>query len=397
MAHVTQVVKADNFKTWRERTNEIIDLINIELNGSPSLVTTLKEAFNYLESAGVFSGCAITDNANGTIDVGVGEALIRAADAVGSPIYSATIPAATAVTLVDNDINYVYADWNSGTPVIATSTSIGSINERDKCLVAIISREGNELVILEAQEQNTDGTKRIREMLLETENFKHVLGGSVIGDAGSLKFNVTAGAFYRALRKYPHPSFDTSGADTFDAFYRDGSGGFTKVAAETSLDELYWDDDTGTLNSLNPNTYVVHWIFLKIGSNVSYIHTVYGQAEHNTVSDARTEVVPANLPSEIEGLGVLIGRVIIEQGATSFEKIETAFTESFAAGSPSDHNNLANLQGGVIGERYHLSNTEHTNVLAHLTDTGNPHSVTYTQVGADAEGSAVAMAIALGG
>jgi len=46
------------------------------------------------------------------------------------------------------------------------------------------------------------------------------------------------------------------------------------------------------------------------------------------------------------------------------------------------HNDLTGLQGGTTDEYYHLTNTELTNLNAHLIDYANPHQVTAAQVGA---------------
>lgn len=45
------------------------------------------------------------------------------------------------------------------------------------------------------------------------------------------------------------------------------------------------------------------------------------------------------------------------------------------------HNSLINMQGGATNAYYHMTSAQHSGVLAHPTDTANPHAVTKTQVG----------------
>lgn len=386
------------FLDWRTITNQVIDTLNVNLVGSPTLMQSMRDVFNYIESAGVHTGCGITDNANGTVDVAAGEALLRSSDVEGAELFSVVVPASAAVALTDNDLNYIYADYNAGTPVVSVTTNSALITGNDICLIAIISREVNSLTILEAQSEMNDQHNKLNNMLVETEGFKHVLGGTQISESGTRRLQITSGSFYRGLNKYAHNAYDTNAADTFEYYYRDGVGGWTEVSLSTAIDNTKFDDGSGTLATLTADNFVVNWLYLKVGSNKSELFSFYGQGEYTTIAEAQTESAPTGLPAQLDELGVLIGRVILEQNSTTLNITESAFGTQFKAGQSLAHNNMSGMQGGAQDEYYHLDAAEHTAHLAHVLDTtdNNPHGLTPAGIGAEVEGTSVAMALALG-
>lgn len=396
MAHLIPIVKDDTFKTWRLGHNELIELLNLTTIGNVT-VETAREMINYVESAGIFSGCDVTDAGGGNVNVAGGEAFLRVGPTVDDEIIVAEIAPLAAIVPVDNDITYIYASYNAGVPIILSSVNANDFNGYDKCLIALVSREGTNVTILEAQEKPVDNSNRINQMLIDTYGLNHVEGGSILGESGTRNVTLTAGSFYRGLKKYAHPSVDTSGADDFDYFYSDGASGFTAVLDQTQIDNVNYDDGTGVLAALTAGNYSVHWVYQKIGSNVSKLHILYGSGDHVTIADARAEQVPLAVPSILEEIGVLVGKIIILKNDNTFTSIETAFGASFIASSPSNHENLTNLLGGAVGDHYHLTGAEQVAANAHVVDvTTNPHSVTAAQVGADPEGEAIVMSIALG-
>lgn len=393
MSHVTTVASNEKFNSWRLKTNELIALINTTLVGNPTIIHTLKELLDYVSSAGVISGCSISDNLDGTVDTAAGEALLRSGTTHLYEIVSAEIPATVGVTLVDNEINYVYAEYNAGSPQVLSTTNVSIINGHDKVLIAVISREGTDLTILDSQLSSVDTATHLNDMLVETEGFKHVIGGSGLSEVGTRNFKILAGSFYRGLIKHAHPEIDTSVAGTFEYYYSNGLGGWTEVVAQTQIDNLNYDDGSGTLAALTASYYGVHWVYLKMGTNKVETYVLYGVGDYATLADAQAETQPAELPGALGDLGVLIGRIIIQQGAGVFALVETPFGGAFNAGAPGNHNSLSSLQGGSVSERYHMTATEHNNTLNHLTDTNNPHGVTAEQIGA----ADIGLIIALGG
>ena len=327
MPTIAQVLASTTFENWRLRTNEISGTINVTKVGTPTLIETADDFTNYTESAGIFSGCGITDNADGTIDVASGEAILRVSNTAGAELISAATTGDTAIALTDNDLNYIYLNYNGGTPVIGVTVTSATVNGNDICLIAIISREGNNLTILEATSEISDQYNKLHNMLVETEGFKHV-SGCALSETGTRHLSASTGAFYRGLTKYTNTAFDTSASDTFEYYYRDGGSGWTEVTAQTQINNLNYDDGDGTLGVTTAEKFVPHWVYLKAGTN-NELFVIYGQNEYDTVNAAQIEDAPTGLPAQLDELGILIGRVIIQQGATSLSLVETSFGDSF--------------------------------------------------------------------
>lgn len=391
------------FLDWRTRTNDIIDLLNISLDGSPVLIQTMREIFNYIESAGVFTGCSVTDNGNGTVDISSGEALLRIDSTEGSEIRSVSVPATANISLTNLDLTYIYANYVADLPAtVLATTTVGDINGHNKCLIAIISYDAidSSVTILEAKSEMADQHNKLSNMLIETEGFKHVLGGTTLSesDTPSLTIDISAGSFYRGLTKTSHSAYATNiaGGDTFELYYHT-SGAWTEISGQTQIDTTKYDNGTD-LTTMTVNKIGINWVYLKLGTASSELFVFVGSGQYDSVAEAQIEAPPTGLPNQLDEMGVLIGRVLFIQGDTSFSATESSFGNLYSSDTSSEHNKASGIQGGQLDQYYHLNAAEHTAHLAHVLDTtdNNPHGLTPEGIGAEPEGTSAAMALALG-
>lgn len=329
--------------------------------GNPTAIDTLDEVYNHMYSAGVTDGANLTDNGDGTIGLSSGVAFLRSSASQEAPIYSVEFAAQTPIALTDNSINYVYLDYNAGSPQFVVSTSLSAFNCMDKCIAYTIVREGTVLHYVDARGQNVDANRKHRRKILETENFKWVKGGSILSAVGTRNIAVSAGSFYYGLNKISHSAFDTSVADTFAYYYRDGLGGWTKTTGNTQINNTQYDDGTGILSTLTNNRYGVFWVYL-INNTPSSLAVQFGQGDYQKLADAQASI-PPSAPPTCEGVGVLLGRIIIQKSAAAFATLEIAFYDPFVSTAIS-HNGLVDLQGGTLNEYYHLTSAEYTMLQA---------------------------------
>lgn len=354
--------------------------VSVHTLGAPTNITTADDAFDYQWSAGVVSGCAVTDNGNGTVAVSAGEALLRLTSTPSGDLVSMVIPASPTVALTDGAVNYIYADYNAGVPTVQVATSTTAYDCLSKCIIAYVFRSGTDLTIYDQTQQNVDANRSTRRRFIDTENQTRVLGGSVIGSASALTVSVTSGAAYRGLKRYDHAAVDTSVSGSFTYWYRNGAGGWTSVVSSTSIDNLQYDNGSGTLATLANNNFGVHWAYIVTASNKSTLHIVYGQSSY-TSTTWQTSQAPTALPPHLQ-ISMLLGRYVVAKSGTTFTAIQSAFNNSFGGSSVSAHNDLSGIQGGAVNDYYHMTSAQQTSTLSHLTDTANPHSVTAAQVGA---------------
>ncbi len=330
--------------------------IPVSALGSPSVVTKIQEALNLAWSAGSISGFDLTDNGDGTVDIAAGEAMLRTSASSTAPLVSLTVGATSGLVLTDNSINYIYVDHNAGVPQVSVGTSVNDFNCLDKCILYVAVRLGTQVDYAHAGEQNVDGNRKHRRLLLERGGFEHVAGGSVVSEIGTRNLASTAGAFYYGLERIDHSAFDTSGSDVFAAYHRDGAGGWVTLADQKAVDNLNYDDGSGALAPLSDYKFGAHYVYL-INNTPSRLAVQYGQGDYTSIEEALAAGIPP-APPVIDGLGVLLAKVVIQKDGTIFASLVN-LADSTGERTATEHNGLAGLQGGTISgtasEYYHLT------------------------------------------
>lgn len=322
---------------------------------------TLSDLMNYEWSAGVVSGCDLTNNGNGTVSISSGVAVLRASTVESGTLYGVGVSAQINIALTDDSANYIYLDYNAGSPVFSVSTALTSFNCLDKCIAYVVHRHGNTLHWIDARNQNVDGNRKMRQLFLKFSRFIHASEGTALG-ANGLTLTVTAGSFYFMLEEVPHPAFDTSIAGTANAnvFTLWSLAGSTWTSTELSKvisTTLYNDTATGTI-TLGNNKYGVSWVYI-VNDSPSELHVVMGQQEYPSLAAANVATPPSSVPTLISSHGALIGYVVYEKAVTVFDNILSSFSQTFVPSAATIHNGLSNLQGGAVGEYYHLTAAEY--------------------------------------
>lgn len=326
--------------------------------GPMAHVYTLQELMNHEWSAGVVDGATITDNGNGTISLSAATAVLRATTDPHLTLYGVKTDAQLNIALTDNATNYVYIDWNAGSPTFNVSTSVTSFNCLDKCIAYVVHRSGNILHWIDAREQNVDFNRKYRQFSLKIERFRHANDGTVLGSSG-LAITLTAGTFYFMVQQIDHIAFDTTVAGTananvFTLWYRNGVGGWTETANQKTVTTTTYDGNTGTPVTLGNNKFGVTWFYV-INDSPSELHAVMGQAEYANLASAEAASPPSSTPTIVSGMGSLVGFVVYEKGNTVFDNVLSTFSQSFTASAATTHNGLAGIQGGTTNEYYHLT------------------------------------------
>ncbi len=183
----------------------------------------------------------------------------------------------------------------------------------------------------------TEISLRTHKRLVDVFGFQRYTG-MITSESGTRNVAISAGGFYYGLNSYNTPAFDSSGTDTFIYLYRDGAGGWTKVTGQTQIDNTHYDDGSGTLATLNPNRYGVHWVYMLEDSTV---YVVYGRGNY-TLAQAKAAEAPSDVPDYITEIGLLVAKIIIKKGASSFTEIITP-KEVIEFAPPTDHGDLAGL------------------------------------------------------
>ncbi len=331
---------------------DVTDATNVEAAGAAMSVDT--DAFNNnTESASIFTGGIITDSGSGQVDVSEFIGIIRTSDSATGVLVSFVKTIETNFVIPDNVISWVYVDYNAGTPILAYTTDPANINKHTQVLLGKIYRAGTRLHIQQSGMTFTDYAAKMSTRLWTLYNIQRATG-LVTGETGTRNIGVTSGIIYIAHNPTVIAAVDTSGTDDFVYWYHDGS--WQRSTAQTQIDNLQYNNYGVGLATLSNNQYGVHWVYMHDDGDM---HVVYG-VDSYSLGDAESADVPANMPEEVIGTGILIARIIVKKSATSLFEIATPWDTSLHPSAITDHNALAILQGGTADEYYHMTADEYT-------------------------------------
>ncbi|MHA2012789.1 MAG: hypothetical protein ACTSWG_10520 [Candidatus Helarchaeota archaeon] len=374
------------------------DNIDLDVLGSPTY-KSLQNLFDTTQSSGILSGGEITDAGSGQINISAVKGVIKTTNSDIGDNVCFDLDALSGVSLTDNSINYISIDYNSGSPQFVVGTS-NTANGHTTFNLGKVYREATSLDIINSGLRINDNIKRLQQKFLEEDDLQ-VISGAVISETGTRNIALTAGIIYAGLNKITVSSFDSSGADTFEYYYYNGSNWIE--SDQSQIDNTNYNDNTSGLVELTSNRYGIHWVYL---SSSGTVLIVYGQGDY-TLAQAQSAQPLSSLPDHISETGILRGKIIIQKSASSFTEIENVADTIFQAQNPVNHNDLGGLQGGVSTEYYHLTSAEYSALHTQNTDTkldegganevsaseaktaythsqvssGNPHSVSKSDVG----------------
>lgn len=334
-----------------QEANGEVNYINA-LNLPVSTATTNALELKTTLSAGAFSGFEVTNNGDGTISVGSGIAYLRATNDQYAPLIKYPIAAYNNIPLVDNLNNYIVVSYNGGSPALVLNTTGTGIDTQTTSIAIAAARVGTTVHYVSLVGSNSDPNAKLRNRYLLSEGIRRVSGLAI--SATGRKIATTAGITFSGLIRLDVAGMNTNASDTYTLAYNNGST-WTRVAGQTDINNTQYNN-AGTLTALNNNSFRTDYIYALVNSP-SKLFVILGNTQYNTIGTARLAPTPSSLPVELEQLGVLVGRAIIEKDAVTME-MASPFVQDFAAGAIENHNDLAGLQGGTAGEYNHLTNAQ---------------------------------------
>jgi hypothetical protein len=317
---------------WSRITGEDID---VGVIGSPTY-TTIEDYINTTGDSGILSGTVVSDDLDGTITVAAGTGLIYTTDSdVGSLVFF-DIDEDTTVGLTDNSMNFIYVEYNAGSPQFQSTTNVDNVSGTDEIIVGAVYKNGTDLHVMDVRKQISSLPRDIY-----YHAFKHYgierSNGMVTSETGNRYLDVTAGQLSIALQFLNTPAFDSSGSDTFKLYYYDGA--WQVGSAISQLPNTQYNDYGTGLDTLTAQRYGVYWLYMVTDGDV---YGVYGTGDY-LLSQAEAATAPSSLPDELATIGVLIAKVIFQNGGTNLTEIYIPWTSSIGSSSATDHGALAGL------------------------------------------------------
>jgi len=291
---------------------------------------------NTTQSAGVVNGFAITDSGSGEVDIAAGQGILKTTDSVIGANVFFDYAGTTNVALTDNSINWIYIDYNAGTPQAGVTTDWTTLDLHTQVIIGKVYRMSTTVFIQETRQELDDVARRIMQMNYEKDGAIRT-SGMVLGETGTRNVTVTAGVFYEAWLRLTTSAIDTSGADTFDVWNSSASTTADSTGVSQYDNDQYW---TGAaLASLTANRYGTRFFYLDEDGG---LHMQYGTSNAVALATAENEAVPTP-PTFLGDFGIYIGRIVIQKSAASSLLITSSFDLVETGQVVTDHGNLAGL------------------------------------------------------
>ena len=302
-----------------------------------------------------------TDNGNGSVTIGSADyVLFSSSTGAGLP-QRYTIAGGT-FTLTDQSQNYIIADYNSGTPNIHVTTDVTTIDNITTAPLFTIFRDGTTLHTTQWGAGANALANRLSLASVKTGGRFKWQEGLTLGEVATRIVSITTGVIWLGPQSISLGSFN-SNTNTMYFLYH-SSGTWTKTTTTQYNNSQY--DDGSNLQSLGTNKYGVCFIYRGVESDLS-AYMVLGNAAYGSLAAAQAAQPPSSVPPLISSHCVLVGRIIVLNGATSATEIDSAFVTSFAASVATNHNNLDGLQGGTTSQYYHLTSAQYTVATQYAT------------------------------
>lgn len=218
-----------------------------------------------------------------------------------------------AITLADTAY-FVVLEYNSDSPRIQIATARPN-GQTNISIGQILKDDSDNIHYLNSGNRLTSGVHKLHVRAADLRGQEIAPGDLTIADGGSKKISIAAGIVYRGINSFSFSEFDTSVSDTFTYVYYNGSN-WVYVVDQTDINVDQYNNIASGLATCNK--YKCDWIFLH--PEDGHVYVVYGQDNLN-LANIRDSAVPT-LPDLIDVFGILVGRIIVDGGVTTFESIE---------------------------------------------------------------------------
>lgn len=286
-----------------------------------------------------FNGCVvfptITDNGNGTVTVANNGVYNLSKNAEGSGIIETYQINGGTFTLTDNTTNYVVANYNGGTPIIAVITDMSTINQTTIIPIETVYRNG---IYLHSQFWDTLGlalANKLQQSIVRTQRYRRESGLS-LSESGIRNLNLTGGTIWvGAVSKV----LDAIASATDNIYFWFKNGGVWTQSIVSQYNNTQYQGATD-LVELTAQRFGVNWVFRGVESQ-KHLYVVLGTDDY-TENQAIAATQP-EIPIAISSHAVLVAKLIVQKSSDTAYSVQSAFDIQFGTSGTADHANLTNL------------------------------------------------------
>ena len=316
----------------------------------------------------------ITNLGGSTFSVGTASVnFCTTADGTGH-IYSYLVPSASfTITSSFLDVQYLIANYGNGVPFYSIETDYHDLNEFQTATIATftVGTSGN----ISWVDWDSSGVTLANKLLHRIVDLYGAQrsDGLELGHSNS-NITITSGHAFMGIKELILPPTTTATPNSFVLLAHSASvwsGSFINGI----VNDIY---DNGTnLQILGSNKYVVNYIWRGIG-NLNRSQVLLS-TQYNNYADAVAAIMPAP-PIELQNIAIFCGRMVVQQGTPDPLLIESAFNTVLSIAGITNHNDLNNIQGGLVGEYYHLSSASYSGIISGTSRYAQTASLAYSYI-----------------
>jgi len=256
---------------------------------------------------------------------------------------------------LDEGINYIVGDYNGGTPAFAIYKDQSLINESNLIPVLTIINTGGTLHTINWNDLGLGLANKIHQSIVFTQRYRRK-DGLAISVSGTRNVDLTGGTVYIGANKVVLQNI-ASATDKL-TFYKHVAGAWVADYTVTQFNNNQYDNGTN-LVELTANRYTVNWLYRGIEGQ-EHLYLILGNGDY-TLKQAQ-DAQPTVPPAIVSAHAMLVAKIIAQKGIDTPVEVNSAFDVEFGMQAPTNHNDLAYLQGGEPGEYYHLTEEEHASL-----------------------------------
>lgn len=342
-------------------TSEQASEINYVNTTSGMISSTVQDAVDELDVRrnwkyhGVVTQPGLTDNLDGTITLdSTGDIQFFTEALAGKVVRIENITGST-LSLTDMQVNYVYCDYNSGSPVYAVTLNPNVfITDGRLSPIFRITREGTELHILDYDEYGVALPEKLYYKDITLNSFQRI-SGLGLSTSGTRISKVDSGYAYFGVTSYLLDENEAGVSGDLYEYYP-VSGVWTSSLV-TSYDSTYYSNGTNRLTLAN-NKYVAKYFFRGVETD-NHVYYIHGN-EVGSVAEAVAEPLPV-IPTVISSHSLYVGKIVIQKNATTGTAYSRTWGTSITTSSAVNHDDLSNIYAAGTGvTNGHINDTTQT-------------------------------------
>ena len=329
----------------------------------------------------IITGCEISHGTNaGTYKISAGTLALRDTELdPTSPLHLVSITEQDnqAITAADTTYYVILAYDGDSTPTVSLSEAYTGDNRQAQ--LGNVRKEADDTV------HHNNGGFRFQNAAFKLSRRNRdiakliLASGCTIAWQATNEFTMAAGVAYCGIERhtpYSAGAYDSS-VGKFSYCWRI-SDVWQFTADATVISNAYYDDNTdGTGHpggDLANKAYGVHWVYIHPDDEDVYV--VYGRGSYS-LAEANLANPPGDLPPLISDFGILIGKIILQEGETdAFDAIQMATDTEFVGTGASSHSSLSGLTEGDDHTQYTLKSLWDAYSLIMATSDDTPVALT---------------------